>query len=165
MATPGATAADAGATQALPSAAGSGSGGGLLEEMVRRLSEELARYQSAAAGQPAGPGPPAAVAGEPGAPLPPWLRDAATLSPLLVAYDRQLAGRDASIERQRLQLLEVKEEVRRVVGENTSLHEELIRTRSCLEEAAAGEGPVRRRPCRAPSHPEAAGESRAAPED
>ena len=68
----------------------------------------------------------------------------------------QIAARVPSAER---------DTVRRVVGENTSLHEELIRTRSCLEEAAAGEGPVRHRPRRAPPHPEAAGESRAAPED
>ena len=115
-------------------------GSSLLEEMVRRLSEELARLQSEgarkAAGQTAQPAQPApSIAGEEGAPLPPWLRDAATLSPLLLAYDRQLGSKDAIIERQRLQLLDVKEEMRRVVGENTSLHEEVIRTKSCLENA------------------------------
>ena len=111
--------------------------GGLLEEMVRRLSDELARYQIAARGATPNAGTSSSSSSTivSCSTLPPWLQDASALSPLLIAYDKQLSNKEATLDQQRLDLIKLKEEFSFILNENSMLHEELERSKSCLQEA------------------------------
>jgi hypothetical protein len=91
-----------------------------LEDVIKRLSAELARHLSGeAGGAPAAPGAPrggAAGAGAgdtlSGAPLPPWMSDPGFLNPLLAAYDARLAAAEGELAERVSAVGAVQEQVR-----------------------------------------------------
>ena len=119
-----------------------GAGAEMLQDIVRRLSEELARHQQAMSSdvttdyQTSA----AAVKASSTAPEKSSVWPSSALSPLLVSYDRELAKKNAALDSQRLELLKVKEEMSLIVTENGLLHEELNRTKACLNDALGGTG-------------------------
>eukprot|EP00775_Hariotina_reticulata_P008796 gene8796-8975_t len=121
-----------------------------LEELVRRLSEELASHMAsepltavtaaAAGGSCAGT---AAGGLEPAARdvlLPPWLKDSRYLNPLLTAYDQRLLEVQSQLAAKSRVVQEIEQQVRELVSENDSLHDRLAAQVAQLEGRATGSG-------------------------
>ena len=102
-----------------------------LEDLVRRLSEQLARasHLGPAAAAAAGTEPPV---GE--GPLPAWAAEQRHLSPLLAAYDGIVAEQEAALQEAAAGLQRLGDQVAEVAAENEALQAQL---RSRVEEAAA----------------------------
>lgn len=88
--------------------------------MVGRLSQQLADLQRTAA--IAAP-PLAAEAGT--APPPPWLTDAETMNPLLLAYDGKVERLEEELAEKKAQLAKLQSEVESSTAEVDTLHSQL----------------------------------------
>eukprot|EP00873_Tetraselmis_striata_P025321 jgi/Tetstr1/445585/TSEL_033357.t1 len=112
-----------------------------LEDMVRRLSEELSRVQMA--DQPAGAtadsatAPPAFLEGVAGnAPLPLWLSDPKYLSPLLVAYDKHLNTQEKTAKQASEKISGLERAILQITAENEKLAEEVANQNRLLSKHA-----------------------------
>ncbi|XP_030649952.1 centrosomal protein of 89 kDa [Chanos chanos] len=95
-----------------------------LKMTVHRLSAELSRYQTCF--RPLAKEEMARTSGLPmKGPAPPWLLDMKYLSPLLLAYEDQLAGKDALFKSCEEELRRLKSRTTEVVQENERLHKQL----------------------------------------
>ncbi len=123
----------------------------LLEDLVKRLTTELAKAQSASIttssisdrlDNSSTAAAEAFLATLPeGAPLPSWLKDPAHLNPLLAAYDARIASLNGQLASRAEAFGALEGQVKRLVAENEQLAKRCERQADALEaKLAANEG-------------------------
>ncbi|KAF5835371.1 hypothetical protein DUNSADRAFT_7498 [Dunaliella salina] len=97
-----------------------------LENLVKRLSAEVARLQPPNSQPPTYP----LMEVDDGTPLPPWLKDRRYLNPLLTSYDNRLAQTEAKANEATSALEQLQKQLDEVVAENDKLQDRLVQMSS-----------------------------------